>query len=145
MSNKLQKDVTYINMYIDHKDKYKMLLLSKKLMKILNEKRIEIAYQLGISTLEYENIQDIDILTKELEKERLKEMVIISKRLSKKEHYKCLGLIKNEKQKKRKELEKKYLRKIKTMKEEKKMNKKRREAYLRALKVKDEVYIKILY
>ena len=31
------------------------------------------------------------------------------------------------------------------MKEEKKMNKKRREAYLRALKVKDEVYIKILY
>ena len=106
MSNKLQKDVTYINMYIDHKDKYKMLLLSKKLMKILNEKRIEIAYQLGISTLEYENIQDIDILTKELEKERLKEMVIISKRLSKKEHYKCLGLIKNEKQKKRKELEK---------------------------------------
>ncbi|ORY54605.1 hypothetical protein LY90DRAFT_669869, partial [Neocallimastix californiae] len=144
MSNKLQKDVTYINMYIDHKDKYKMLLLSKKLMKILNEKRIEIAYQLGISTLEYENIQDIDILTKELEKERLKEMVIISKRLSKKEHYKCLGLIKNEKQKKRKELEKKYLRKIKTMKEEKKMNKKRREAYLRALKVKDENHIEYI-
>jgi len=134
MSNKLQKDVTYINMYIDHKDKYKMLLLSKKLMKILNEKRIEIAYQLGISTLEYENIQDIDILTKELEKERLKEMVIISKRLSKKEHYKCLGLIKNEKQKKRKELEKKYLRKIKTMKEEKKNEQKKKRSLFESFK-----------
>lgn len=139
MTNELQEDVNYRNMYINHKDKYEILLLSKKLIDVLNEKRIQIGFKLGMSTLEYEKIKNLDYLTQELEKERLKEMIIISKKLSKIEHYKCLKLITNEKQKKRKEREKKYLEKTKAIKEEKKMSKKRKEAQLRVSKVKDKV------
>jgi len=141
LTNELQTDVNYRTMYINYKDKFEMLLLSKKLIDILNEKRTQIAYQLGISTLEYEKIQKFDYLVNELEKERLKEMVMISKKLSKIEHYTCLMLIKNEKLKKRKEQDEKYLEKLKSLKEEKKMSKKRKEAYIRALKVKDKVII----
>jgi len=83
LTNELQTDVNYRTMYINYKDKFEMLLLSKKLIDILNEKRTQIAYQLGISTLEYEKIQKFDYLVNELEKERLKEMVMISKKIIK--------------------------------------------------------------
>ncbi|OUM67015.1 hypothetical protein PIROE2DRAFT_5621 [Piromyces sp. E2] len=139
MSQGLQEDIKYRNMYIEHKDKYKMLLLSKKLINLLNEKRIQIAFRLGISTLEYEKIKDLDYLTEELEKQRLKEMLLISKKLSKMEHYKCLKLISSEKQKKRDEKEKEYLEHLKNKSLEEKMSKKRKEAYLRVLKVKNQV------
>jgi len=139
MSNELQEDITYRNMYIQHKDKYKMLLLSKKLINMLNEKRIQVAFKLGMSTLEYEKIKDLDYLTQELEKQRLKEMLIISKKLSQIEHFKCLKLISNEKQKKRNEKEKEYLEHLKNKNIEEKMYKKRKEAYMRVLKVKNQV------
>jgi len=138
MSNELQDDITYRNMYIQHKDKYKMLLLSKKLINMLNEKRIQVAFKLGVSTLEYEKIKDLDYLTQELEKERLKEMLIISKKLSQVEHFKCLKLISNEKQKKRNEKEKEYLEHLNNKNIEEKMYKKRKEAYMRVLKVKNK-------
>jgi len=139
MSNELQEDINYRNMYIQHKDKYKMLLLSKKLINMLNEKRIQIAFNLGMSTLEYEKIKDLDYLTQELEKQRLKEMLIISKKLSKIEHFKCLNLISKEKQKKRDEKEREYLEQIDKKSKEEKMNRKRKEAHMRVLKVKNEV------
>lgn len=132
-------DIYYRKLYFKYKENYEMILLAKKLINIINNKRIQIACKLGISTLEYEKIKDIDEKNKEWEKKRLNELQLISRKLSKIEHYQCLRVIKKEKQKQRDEKEKIYMDAIKKLNDKKKAEKRCKEAEDRANEVKKKV------
>lgn len=144
VSDDLIDDIKYRKLYYEYKENFEMNLLAKKILLLLNNMRIRISYNLGLSTLEYEEIKDEDYTIKEWEKEKLNELQNTSKKLSKLEHFECLKIINKEKQKIRDEKEKKYIKNLKYLNDNKKMEKKRLEAQERAMKVKKKVMIKYI-